>query len=38
LRIRSNEKGYAVSFFIEEKEKKKKEEIKEVRELKKQAV
>lgn len=38
LRIRSNEKGYAVSFFIEEKEKKEKVKSKEVLELEKQAV
>lgn len=38
LRIRSNDKGYAVSFFIEEKEKKYKERLKVKLELEKQAV
>lgn len=38
LRIRSNDKGYAVSFFIEEKEKKDSEKIKDEQELEKQAV
>ena len=38
LRIRSNEKGYAVSFFIEEKEKSRKQRIETENELEKQAV
>ena len=38
LRIRSNDKGYAVSFFIEEKGKKDSEKIKDEQELEKQAV
>ncbi len=38
LRIRANDKGYAVSFFIEEKEKKYKERLKKEPEFEKQAV